>query len=136
MDERDELITIADQMLVQPELHREWPRLLDQYSYLGFTDNISDADRIKEFTWIIKELRKLISKQSTVLRNMRNLEETLGYLTALQKRTKSGGGGTEYPEDRMHLVYSVMRDDWIEGYIQNVESSILTREETEDGWNY
>lgn len=127
LDEKFE--QIFDQTFQTPDLATMWPELSGWYKGLGFTDPISDADRIEEFSWIMTQIRKYIGKKHDVLYEAKNKGPM--YLEA--EIEDSIAKAKETAEDRKHLVYNMIRDEWLINLLNLVrEQSADDREAGKD----
>lgn len=84
------------------DLSASWIELLDTYRTLGFTDPISDADRIREFKAIVSSLNtSFMGKIGKDLVQSKNLDSALDYInTRLQK----GGAEANKILDRVDVT--------------------------------
>lgn len=84
-----------------------WFTLKSMYSDLGFTDDITDQQRIDEYKWIVQQLRKyMFSKQDEILA-CDNLTEMVAKVDDLI------GKADEYGDERKKVVYNFLRDHWL-----------------------
>ncbi len=101
-----------------------WGEINSMYQYLGFSDKLSDEERIAEYQWINKQLRKyMFSKEDAILGKESNA-------LRLQVVENLIGSGKEYGNDRKTLVYNFMRDHWLYE-VYNVLSVLAASEEEE-----
>lgn len=84
-----------------------WYVLKDQYDNLGFSDQMSDQQRVDEYKWIVQQLRKyMFSKQDDIL-GCDSVDEMVARVDDLIGRAE------EYGDDRKHVVYNFVRDHWL-----------------------
>ena len=116
MDESLELLFRAK------DFESMWGEINSMYQYLGFQDKLTDEERIAEYQWINKQLRKyMFSKQDTIL----SKENNAARLAAVEGLISSA---TEYGNDRKVLVYNFLRDHWLYE-VYNVLQVLATSEE-------
>ena len=118
MDENLELLFQAK------DFEGMWAEINSMYKYLGFQDQLTDAERINEYQWINKQLRKyMFSKQDAILAKESN-SMRLAAVEALI------GSATEYGSEREQLVYNFLRDHWLYE-VYNVLQVLTAAEEEE-----
>ncbi len=89
------------------DFERMWFLLNDQYKALGFTDPLTDVERISEYKWIVQQLRKyMFSKQDIIL----GCDSVDGMIEVVDNLI---GSSAEYGDDRKKIVYNFMRDHWL-----------------------
>jgi len=107
-----------------------WYLLSEQYTRLGFTDPLTDQQKIDEYKWIVQQLRKyMFSKQDAIL-SCNSIGEMIDAVDAMI------GNSAEYGEERKKVVYNFMRDHWlleVRNYLSNMFIDIMMEdEETEE----
>ena len=84
-----------------------WFIIKNQYDELGFTDPMTDQQKIDEYKWIVQQLRKfMFTKQDDVL-SCDSLESMVACVE------KMIGNAEEYGDERKKVVYNFMRDHWL-----------------------
>ena len=84
-----------------------WFDIKQTYESMGFTDRIPDTEKIEEYTYISKQLRKYVStKQDIVL-----AKDSAGDMALVIEDLISKAD--EYAATRKELVYNVLRDHWL-----------------------
>ena len=102
-----------------------WGDINAMYQYLGFHDQLSDDERIAEYQWINKQLRKyMFSKQDEIL----GKENNASRLATVEKLISSAA---EYGETRKVLVYNFLRDHWLYE-VYNVLQVLAASEDEEE----
>lgn len=84
-----------------------WMAVGNMYQYLGFTDKISDQQRIDEYKWIVQQLRKYMFTKQTTIMEKESIEDMLAAVESLI------GKADEYGRERKEVVYNFMRDHWL-----------------------
>jgi len=130
-----EVQSIMDEAFKVPSFIVLWPAIHRHYGELGFTDPITDAERIEEYTWIVQQLRKFISTKSGPISE--KAEKPVEMLAVLQKIKTAADGKDTAVYDRKHLVFQLMRDDWIATFVTNLSLKIEEdREKQENKYGY
>lgn len=95
-----------------------WSTLNAMYDELRFDDKITDNQRIDEYRWIVQQLRKyMFSKQDDIL-GCQSLEDMIDKVDSLISNA------AEYGEDRKHIAYNFLRDQWL-FEVRNYMSTML-----------
>ena len=84
-----------------------WFNVKQWYEALGFTDPLSDQQRIDEFKWIVQQLRKYMFSKQDVIVGHENLEGMVAEVDNLLSKAE------EYGDERKKIVYNFMRDHWL-----------------------
>ena len=106
-----------------------WPLLMKKYSELGFTDPITDAQRIEEFNYIIEQTRKYVFReQKPIMAYEHDPVKMLAFVDELIEKAKEKGS------DRKTLVYHALRDDWLLHLRGMIEMYLDYNKEIDDGW--
>ena len=109
-----------------------WESLCDTYDALRFTDQLSDAERLEEFKWIIQQMNSFLSKTRTKMLSCKDIEAMVTMLSSSITPT----GKVELAE-RKSLVYQKLRQRWMMTKISELSLMQAQQEETEeeqDGW--
>lgn len=103
-----------------------WPFITQYREMLKFTDVIPDNEMIKENLWILQQYRKYIfSKQDQILSYGDDLQGMWAEVVSLQE------SAPEKAEDRKHLLYNVLRDQWLAELHQLIALAIESVERSE-----
>lgn len=84
-----------------------WLELKNMYEYLGFTDELTDEQRISEFKWITQQLRKYISTKQDKVLSCETIEDMVAVVENYIANAE------EYGSTRPMVVYNFMRDHWL-----------------------
>lgn len=97
---------IFDAMFDEWDLLEEWPGLLAAYEELGFTDQLTDEQRIKEFTEIVNKMNEWInSVRETVTPFWPfNKDEGIQAFAAMEKKGSL--------KTRPQIAFGATRDRW------------------------
>ena len=109
-----------------------WESLCDTYDALRFTDQLSDAERLEEFKWIVQQMNSFLSKIRTKLLSCKDIEA----MTKMLAKSINPIGKVELAE-RKSLVYQKLRQRWMMTKITELSLMQAQQEETEeeqDGW--
>ena len=104
--------------------------VIDSYYIRMFRDDITDVERIAEYTYITQQLNKYISKRKETLISYENIEDMMGQLVVWL------GESQQYASERRELVYGFLRDSWT-WEVLNALGDIAERmenEEPEEEW--
>ena len=105
-----------------------WETLCDVYHTLEFSDPLSDAMKMEEFQWIIKQMNAHLSRARKKLLTCTDPESMVEALTKMF--TSTGSTVT----NRMDLTYHKLRQMWVSQMITKLNSMIeMMKEENEDG---
>ena len=107
-----------------------WESLCDTYDALRFTDQLSDAERLEEYRWIIQQMNSFLTKMRTKLLTCKDLDAMID----LMRKSFIPSGKMEL-STRKSLVYQKLRQQWMRTKI--AELQMLQPQETEedqDGW--
>jgi hypothetical protein len=104
----DEFYEALDDMFKVYDINAWWPDYLREYEMLGFTDPISDDERIAEFNYILQEYRKYIfSHEALITEYAYNLPRMLVVVEDLIAKAP------EFSNERKKIVYNRKRDNWL-----------------------
>jgi len=120
---------ISDGLLSADDFYAIWTDLNQMYSELGFSDPMTDADRVREYTYIAQQLKKYIGSKKGRILACESLSEMCDVVEGMMERTR------EYGTDRLDVAYNFYRDRWLAN-VYNVLSQIAVseHEEDEDEW--
>lgn len=89
------------------DFHGMWFIIKQNYEELGFSDPMTDQQKIDEYKWIVQQLRKyMFSKQDEIMA-CESIEDMIDFVDMLI------GKADEYAEERKKIVYNFIRDGWL-----------------------
>lgn len=124
----DRVSDLCDKYCNTPSLGEYWFTILTKYKELGFTDTIEDRIRIEEYSYVLQEIRKYISKSETKLRESITVEALCKTLEDMIEKAK------EFSNERRKLVYTMLRDDWIIMFLEEAMSYENENDITMQDW--
>lgn len=113
----------VDQMFVAPSFVRMWGQIHLRYMQMGFTDHLSDGERIKEYKYITEQYRKFVFKSKGEVMKLTDDPETVQGWVDSKLATLQ-----EAPTDRKALVYATFRDDWLTDLYNTASMELVERE--------
>jgi hypothetical protein len=120
---------IEDQC-TQRDFVASWETLLSIYDQMGFTDSITDAQRIEEFKYVIHETNRFLSRIRGALRKATDMEAAVEVL-----RRAYGSNDSQAPWERRSLVFMRLKQDWVVARVNELEQTIRTMMMGDtDGW--
>lgn len=135
------MATELEQIFMKLTLLDSWATLLQAYEEMGFTDELTDDQRIKEFTEIVKLMNDWIAKVEKVVTPHWpfNKDDGIKAFQAMNCKLKL--------DTRVKIVYAEFRDRWNDSAISRLEQILLeeaqrwAEEEEEDNgtrdqWNF
>ena len=106
-------------MFQTPPFYDYYPTIAQKYKWFGFTDELTDEQRLAEFAEIYQQFRKFVgSKQAAVMGRSEALESLLVYLQDQVERCDL------YPRSRVEMVRNSLKVDWLKGCINQVSALI------------
>lgn len=122
---------------LMPTLLDNWQAIKGWYDYLGFTDSISDEDRISEYKYVNEQVRKYVfSHEKELMKLQYNLKALAEKLeNYLEKADEVPANDTASVHLRAQFVYRAMRNAWLIDFHRIVMTMIET-EEDNDGRDY
>lgn len=134
---RQELVGNVHDWINEETKHRDvvasWESLCDTYDVLRFTDQLSDAERLEEFKWIVQQINSFLSKTRTKLLSCKDTEAMIEMLA----KSISPSGKVDLAE-RKSLVYQKLRQQWMMTTIARLQmmraEEEMTEMEEQDGW--
>ena len=91
-----------------PSLVEFYPTLSQWYDTFGFTDQITDAQRLAEYGQILQQFKKFVGS------NRRAIADLADDTDKLTKYVKDlFPGQAEYPKTRVEIVYQALRNSFI-----------------------
>lgn len=130
----DELHDWIDNETMHLDVVASWESLCETYDQLRFTDELTDATRLDEYKWIIKEMNKFLTRMRSSLMKCKDWEATV--MTLMKAWTPTGQTNLN---DRKALAYQKLRQMWV-GKMESiarmraVEEIDQTESEDYDGW--
>jgi len=130
-----ELVTSIHDWIEEETRHIDvvasWESLCDTYDALRFTDQLSDAERLGEYKWIVQQMNSFLTKIKNKMTSCRDIESMIEMLG----KSFSPAGKMELNERRT-LVYQKLRQQWIRTTmtkLQMIQEQQMEMEE-QDGW--
>lgn len=102
-----------------------WESLCDTYDALRFTDQLSDAERLEEYKWIVQQMNAFLSKIRTKLLSCKDMEAMIEMLG----KSFTPTGKVEL-STRRSLVYQKLRQQWVRTTAMKLQTM---RMEEQDG---
>ena len=122
----DNIKTImSDGLFSYDDFEQSWMDLNQLYGQLGFSDNLTDAERIKEYKYIHQQLKKFIGSKRGEVLACNSIVEMVNLVEQMILRQR------EYGDTRADIAYNFMRDHWLTG-LYNVLSQMAVSEVEED----
>lgn len=107
MVDHDTREMIASALFSDPTFEASWMEIKQEYDTLGFQDEITDIEMIKEYKYIAQQMRKYkFSHQEQILR-----PDT--YEGMAREVEVLIGKAPEYGDTRKEIVYNFLRDQWL-----------------------
>lgn len=103
-----------------------WESLCDTYDALRFTDQLSDAERLEEYKWIVQQMNSFLTKIRTKLLSCKDPEAMVELLGTSFTPT-----GKMELSARKALVYQKLRQQWVRTEIARLQT-MLAQTETEE----
>jgi len=98
-----------------PSFYNMFIILNSKYKELDFKDDISDSERIAEYTWITQQYRKYISRQHDTILSHDNLVDMLKEIEDMITKAN------EYGSNRKEIVYNAIRDEFLTNTYRIIE---------------
>lgn len=89
-----------------------WYLVNQAYQACGFSDSLSDSDRITEYKWVMQQLRRFVTQHKDGLLDQDQGLEGIAWAAEIVKSRMEYGG------TRKEIVYGIMRDRWLEEVAQ------------------
>jgi hypothetical protein len=122
-------ISIIEEMFEPPSFIAYWHEIKSVYESMGFSDDLSDSQRIEEYSYIAEQVNKFVSSKKTqVLRHGDNLDRIEAEVEAIAAKL------TDKASTRKQLVYIALRDSWVIQLHSNVQ--YLQQQRIEDDERY
>ena len=132
MQAKPEDIEIIERAFYMPNILGYWGDIQARYNMMGFTDKLTDKDKIEEYDYITRQLNKYISSHKVQITKSNDLDTMLAVVEELHSKAPFEA------KERKTLVYMAMRDSWLEGLYTLIGNMIpevdKTNEEDNDGW--
>lgn len=129
---KDELHNWVERETTHLDVVASWENLCDTYDQLRFTDELTDATRLEEYKWIIKEMNKFLTRMRTQMMKCKEWEAVS--TTLMDSWTPTGQTNLN---DRKALAYQKLRQIWISRMISIARvkmSEVEEESEDTDGW--
>lgn len=134
---KDEFHDWIDNETAHLDVVASWENLCETYDQLRFTDNLTDATRLDEYKWIIKEMNKFLTRMRAQLMKSKDWESATAMLMENWKPT-----GQTNLNDRKALAFQKLRQIWISRMasitrtrmLEEIELLETTESEDYDGW--
>jgi len=125
----DEIVKILDDLARSPDIYSFWQIIKSEYETYGFKDELTDAERLTEYNWIMEQLRKSMNMKKAELGKMQN-ETAKGFYETLvrqidQKRFETSG-------DRKDFVFRSLRNALWSRTAEEFRMLAVTRDEMQD----
>lgn len=104
-----------------------WESMCDTYDALRFTDQLSDAERLEEFKWVVQQMNVFLTKIRTKLLSCKNMEAMVTVLG-----TSFSPAGKMDLTTRRALVYQKLKQQWVRTTLTRLQT--MAREVEENGW--
>lgn len=128
--ENEDIAYSIDAAFRTPSVLDMWPVMLKLYESLGFSDTLTDAQRIDEFCYIVEQYRKYIfSKQAIITKNPNDFEAMLAKVEDLIAKAPE----PKRTDDRKVIVYYSLRDGWLTN-LYNTIALIIDERKDSYGW--
>ena len=102
-----------------------WESLCDTYDTLRFADQLSDAERLEEYRWIVQQMNSFLSKIRTKLMTCKDTDAMMDLLNTTYTPASQADLRT-----RKALVYQKLRQQWVRMAMTSLR--MMTQEETEE----
>lgn len=120
----DEFNTYFDNAFNMPGFDTMYPDIMERYKLLGFTDPLTDADKLKEAKWITEQIRKFVNtKKAPWHKMLERPEAMLANVNDVIEKSK------EYPDNRQEMIYMQIKADWLFNFKLILEEYIGKEEE-------
>ena len=106
-----------------------WESLNETYDSLRLTDQLSDAERLEEYKWIVQQMNSFLSKTRTKLLSCKDTNAMIEVLG----NSMIPAGKVEL-STRRALVYQKLRQQWMKAEIMILMEMNEKEEEEQDGW--
>lgn len=102
-------------MFETPPFYEFYPTITQKYQWFGFTDRLTDEQRLAEFGEVYQQFRKFVgSKQSAIMDRQENLDSLEAYLRDQVSRADM------YPRTRVDMVRNSLKVDWLNRCLNQV----------------
>ena len=106
-----------------PSFYDMFITLNAKYHEFQFTDNISDSERISEYTWITQQYRKYITRQQDVILKHNKRSDMLREIADMISKAN------EYGTSRKEIIYNALRDEFLVGIYHIIELYVAEDED-------
>ena len=98
---------LAENLFQVKSFEEIWFDIKQLYEAMGFSDKLTDKERIEEYTYISQQLRKYVSSKQDVVLSKDTYGDMVLVLEDLIAKAP------EYSSIRKELVYGFLRDHWL-----------------------
>lgn len=119
--DRDEIDNMFDDTFSIPELTTYWPTIEAVYDLFKFNACLTDEEKITEYKWIIEQLKKFTGSKRQGFYDLRYKLYDLRDAIVYQRKSVD-----ELLEDRKHVIYTYIRNSWLDNFLMNVDAMIRT----------
>lgn len=130
----DELHDWIDNETTHLDVVASWESLCETYDQLRFTDSLTDATRLDEYKWIIKEMNKFLTRMRSKLMACKEWSVANSILVEAWSPT-----GQTNLNDRKALAFQKLRQMWVSkmesiSRMKMIEELEQTESENYDAW--
>jgi hypothetical protein len=93
-----------------------WESLCDTYDTLRFTDQLSDAERLDEYKWIVQQMNVFLTKIRKRLLSCKDASA----MTEVLQASFTPAGKMDLSE-RRSLVYQKLKQQWVRTTMTRIE---------------
>ena len=108
-----------------------WESLCDTYDSLRFADQLSDAERLEEYRWIVQQMNSFLSKIRTKLMTCKDTEAMMDLLNVTYTPANQADLKT-----RKALVYQKLRQQWVKMAMTSLHMMMQEEQEERDGGDW
>lgn len=87
------------------------------YGRLAFTDPLTDAQRLDEFSKVIQQFKKFVGTSQRATRDIAQDPASVA-----EYWREHAPKAYEYPKNRADMVYAMLRDEWLSSLIATAEA--------------
>ena len=115
--------TELESLFNMPSFYDMFIALNGKYQEFQFHDDISDSERIAEYTWITQQYRKYITRQQDIILRHNKRSEMLAEIAEMISKAN------EYGTTRKEIIYNAMRDEFLTSIYRIIELYVPDDEE-------
>lgn len=98
---------IANGLFAVADFEQAWYELNQLYSDLGFSDQLTDEQRIAEYKWITQQLRKYMGTKEQAVLSCDSIQDMAATVEDMISKQR------EYGDTRQEVAYNFVRDHWL-----------------------